>query len=50
MNVNSTRKKQIKKIVESINPNIIFRDAVDHFGKIIANEMNINVIGYMTNN
>lgn len=50
MNVNITRKNQIKKIVKMIKPDIIFRDAVDHFGKIIANEMNINVIGYMTNN
>lgn len=41
---------QLKKIVEMINPNYIFRDAVDIYAHDISIEKNIPCVGYITNN
>ena len=40
----------ICEIVEKFNINLMFRDAVDKLGRLVADKMNIKCIGYMTHN
>lgn len=50
MNVDENRLNLIRHIIKKMKPDVIFRDAVDHYGKIIGSEMHIKTVGYMTNN
>lgn len=50
LNYDNKNLNKLKNIVEIINPNYIFRDAVDIYAHDISIEKNIPCIGYITNN
>lgn len=50
LNYDKKNLNKLKNIVEIINPNYIFRDAVDIYAHDISIKKNIPCIGYITNN
>lgn len=49
-NINKGLIEDMRKIIESINPAVIFRDSADKIGYYLSKELTVPVIGYITNN